>query len=84
MEEVKKEKGQVVQLIFLMVIIIALGVMLYSTITILRYKDMLSNPVGYNLDKFGINSCECVRYSGEKVNIPSINYKPQLNTYFNP
>lgn len=79
---IKKEKGDVekstnvytlVQIVFLVLVAIAIGCMISAIITIHNYADMLRNPVGYNLGKFGIESCSYINNAGELVVIPAIN-----------
>ena len=83
MEEIKREelekpkRGVVLNIIFLILLLLAIGALINSTITIYKYKDMLANPLGYNLDKFNISMCSCVDNSGKQIQINSLTYIPQ-------
>lgn len=68
-----EKKRQAIQIVFLVVLIIAIAVLLFTVITIIRYKDMLQNPLGYSFEKFGIDYCYCKDVHGGNVIIPSIN-----------
>jgi hypothetical protein len=92
MEEVKKERSVIMQALFLILLLLAIVALIYATITVIRYKEMLSNPLGYNLEKFGLDYCVCVDNSGTNMIIPSINsnqtsqniydmYAPKENKY---
>jgi hypothetical protein len=93
-QEIKIEKRrQVIQITFLFLIIIALAVMVGITITIVKYGKMLQNPVGYNLERFGINYCTCYDQENRIIPIKSINYnnisdsvipKPEYSNYSVP
>ena len=81
MEELKieglekpKRKGTVLNIIFLILLLVAIGALINSTITIIKYKDMLVNPLGYSLDKFEIATCNCIDNSGKNIIIDSISY----------
>lgn len=64
MEEEKKDlrfekRRQVIQIVFLIVIIIALSVMVSAIVTIHKYGKLLANPVGYNMKRFDLAYCTC-------------------------
>lgn len=65
-EKSKDSKSQVIQVIFLIVLVIAIGALIYASISIVRYHDLLMNPLGYNIKQFGINSCLCWK-NGEPI-----------------
>lgn len=78
-EAVKPDKkSSYLQIIFLIVLIAAICALVFSTITILKNKEMLANPLGYNMYKFGISSCSCLNEDGRLVLLRSIN--SSLNT----
>jgi hypothetical protein len=79
MDEIKKDvvpsnKSTVIQIIFLILLLAAISGLFIATITIYKYKDMLSNPLGYNLEKFKIDSCNCWSEDGKAMFITSTKY----------
>jgi hypothetical protein len=77
-EVITKLKGQTLQVIFLIVLIIAIAALVYATITVVRYKDIIVNPIGSNLKQFGISYCDCIKNTGDKIFIPATDY--QINS----
>lgn len=72
--DVREEKrSNIIQTVFLVFLIIAIAVMIGAIITVHNYADMLKNPLGYNLAKFGIESCSYLNNNGEMVVIQAIN-----------
>ena len=61
--------------------IIAIGVLINTTIVILKYREMLQNPVGYNLDKFGINYCTCYDNSFKIIPIKGLSYNDSFENF---
>jgi hypothetical protein len=66
MEEIKKEmeiekpkldKKMVIQIIFLVLILITICLLFYTAGTLVKYGDMIRNPVGENLAYWNISSC---------------------------
>jgi len=84
--ERKSEKHRMaIQIVFLIVLILAISALVGAIVTIHRYADMLMNPVGYNLARFNISSCSCIDDFGKSVQINAIGYIPdnksiQINT----
>ena len=72
LDKSKEKRKEIIQIIFLILLILAIAALIYSAITILRYNSMLSNPLGYSLNKFGIDSCICMK-DGQQMIIKSIN-----------
>lgn len=72
MESTNITRKEVIQIVFLIVLIIAVGALIFTTVTIIKYSDMLSNPIGYNLAKFGIDSCSYYDSGGNLVIIDAI------------
>ena len=66
-------KGQVIQIIFLVLLMIAIGALIFACIKIVQYHNMFSNPLGYNIQQFGIDSCICYKADGTSTLIKSIN-----------
>ena len=56
-EEVKLDKRMVLQIIFLILIVIAIAMLFYTVGTLVRYGDMIRNPIGENLAYWNISSC---------------------------
>ena len=70
-ENDKPNKANITQIIFLIILVIAIGSLVYASVTIVKYHEMISNPLGYNLEKFGMDSCTCFKSTGEQVLIKS-------------
>ena len=71
------------QIVFLLLLLIAICALLYSTVAVYRYRDMLMNPVGQNLKNFNINTCTCLDSDGKTVIIDAIGYNHNdLNNSF--
>lgn len=73
-ETPKDNKSNYLQIIFLLCLIIAITAMIYATISIWKNKEMLANPLGYNMDKFGLKYCSCLNSDKKIVEIKSISY----------
>lgn len=71
----------IMQIIFLILLMIAIGALINTTITIYRYRDMLQNPVGYNIEKFGLQYCTCYDTENKIVPIQGPNLKENLSEY---
>lgn len=82
MEEQKKEVLQIkkfgfrdiLNIIFLILLMVAIGALVSTTITIIKYKNVLINPVGQNLANNGINYCTCYDFENRIIPIKSTNY----------
>lgn len=66
--EDKLTKQQKIQIAFIIAIFIAIFCLVFTTITIIKYAKMLQNPVGYNMEKFGLAYCTC--YDTQKRIVP--------------
>ena len=73
-EKPNEKSRQIIQIVFLILLAIALAAIIGTTITIIRYGKMLQNPVGYNIEKFGINYCTCYDNQSRIIPIKSIHY----------
>lgn len=82
--ERKATRGEKIQIIFLILLCIAVAVLVFAVIEIIKYKNLLQNPLGYNLDKFNLQSCTCVDNSGNINTIYSSSYKPTSSNQLNP
>jgi accessory gene regulator protein AgrB len=71
--EKPKTKSMVIQIIFLVLLLISISALIYAGITVVRYHEMLLNPLGYNLAKFNIESCSCVSNLGDRFFVTPIN-----------
>jgi hypothetical protein len=94
-KELKSEKHRmIIQVAFLIILILAISALVGAIVTIHRYADVLTNPVGYNLAQFNISTCTCmddfgklvqinaIDYSGEPFQIDTPNYAPQNKINF--
>ncbi len=57
----RKEK---IQIAFLIIMLGAVFGLIFCGIKIVKYHDMLTNPLGYSLDHFNIESCTCYGENG--------------------
>lgn len=76
---VKATRGEKIQIIFLILLFLAVAVMIFAVIEIIKYKNMLQNPLGYNLEKFNLDSCKCTDKQGNETIIYSNSYKSSFN-----
>lgn len=65
----RKEK---IQITFLIIMLMAVAALIFCGIKIVKYHDMLTNPLGYSLDYFDISSCTCYRSDGQSFIVDSI------------
>jgi hypothetical protein len=77
----KNKRGGVAQIIFLILMLLAVFGLIFAIGTIYKYRDMLQNPLGYNLEKFNLQSCNCFDMQGSLVFIPSINQNNLTNKF---
>ena len=68
----QKKKSQAIQIIFLILLLFAIGSLVSATITIYKYKEMLQNPMGYNMNRFGLEYCSCQNTNKEYVQINAV------------
>ncbi len=59
--------------LFLILLLAAIVGLFAAVISIYDNKEMLSNPLGYNLDKFGLTSCTCYDTNDNIIQLESIN-----------
>jgi len=71
--EVEEKKKVIIQIIFLIVMLITIGSLIFSIITILRNSEQLTHPLEYNLGRFGLDSCSCFNKVGQIVRIDALN-----------
>lgn len=57
----RKEK---IQIAFLIIMLMAVAALIFCGVKIVKYHDMLTNPLGYSLDHFNISSCTCYGQEG--------------------
>lgn len=76
----KNKRGSVIQIIFLILLTAAIAALIASIITIYDYRDMLQNPIGYSMQKFGLEYCSCQNTEGSfvSINAPG-NNKTEIN-----
>ena len=82
-EEIKKpnKKYSWLQFIFLILMIICIGVLIKTIITITQYAEMLKNPVGYNLEHFGIKYCTCYDDHARLIPIEALTYNSTFDKF---
>ena len=81
----KATRAEIIQIVFLILLFVAVAALIICIVEIIKYRDMLQNPLGYNMNKFNLVSCTCTDKQGNFVNIESnltkrkIIYPDQLN-----
>lgn len=70
-KKINGEQGR--QIVFLILILIAIIALVAATITVHRYAEILTNPLGYNLAQFKLQSCTCIDNFGKFVDIVATN-----------
>jgi len=80
MEEIKEVRKNYIQIIFLICLIVAICALIYTTITIIKYKDVITNPMGVTMAKFNLNTCTCIGQQGI-VQIKSINFNESIKVF---
>lgn len=61
-----------IQIAFLGIMLFCAFALLFAGIKVVKYHEMLSNPLGYNLDKFDVASCTCYKNNGEVFKVNAI------------
>lgn len=74
-------KANCAQIIFLIILVFAVAGLFSAVIGIYRYHDMLSNPVGYNMEQFGLNYCTCYDSQMRIVPIKGLSYTEAYDKY---
>ena len=65
------KRRDIMNIIFLICLVLAIGGLLFLIIWLVRYEQVLTNPLGYNLAQFNISSCSYLDHSGRLVIINS-------------
>ena len=52
-----KKRKDLMNIIFLIALLLAIGALIFLIIWLIRYEQVLTNPLGYNLAKYNISSC---------------------------
>lgn len=77
-EETKSDREkriEIYHIIFIFLMIVAIGALINTTITIYKHKDMLINPLGYNLEQYNIDYCMCYANNDKTIiPVPSLSY----------
>ena len=76
--EKSSTKATIIQIMFLIIMLCAIGALINSTITIYKYRDMLKNPMGYNMERFNMVYCTCYDNNFKTIPIKS----PLFNSSF--
>ena len=79
-KEVPKKKVTI-QVIFLILLAIAIASMIGAIITVKNYGEMLKNPVGYNMEKFNLAYCTCYNTQNQIIPIKSKLFNDSFNSY---
>lgn len=59
-QKAKNEKLRLLlNISFQIILLVAICAIIFTTITIYKYRDMLNNPMGYNMEQFGLSYCTC-------------------------
>lgn len=53
--------------------LLTLGALCFTIVTVLKYKAMFANPLGYNLERFNMKYCNCLDSNDKFVFIPTTN-----------
>jgi hypothetical protein len=69
------DKSTTIQAIFLILLLAAIVSMIFAVVSVYKYREMLSNPVGYNMQKFDLKFCTCINNYGQTILI-----SPNQNT----
>jgi hypothetical protein len=64
MENNKMDRKEKIQIAFLIIMLFAVSGLFFCGIKIVKYHEMLINPLGYSLDHFNISSCTCYNSEG--------------------
>lgn len=82
-EEIKKptKRYSWLQFSFLIVMIICIGVLIKTIITINQYSEMLKNPLGYNIEQFGIKYCTCYDDKQRFIPIEALSYNSSFDKF---
>lgn len=77
--EKPNKKRQITQIVFLILMLAAIVGLFGSIITINKYADMLQNPMGYNMEKFGLKYCTCYDAQKRIVPIEGLSFNDSFN-----
>jgi flagellar basal body-associated protein FliL len=61
------KKRDLMNIIFLVCLVIAICALLFLIVWLVRYEQVLTNPLGYNLAQFNISSCSYLDDNGRIV-----------------
>lgn len=81
MEEEIKKPTPYLHIAFLVILLLAVGGLVFASITVIKYGKMLSNPLGYNMEKYGLKYCTC--YTGDHKIMPirGLGYDDSFSIY---
>ena len=75
----QSKRSEYIQIIFLILLLLGIGALVFASIQIIKYREMLSNPLGYNLDKFDLTHCTCYDKDMKSLDIKSNSYNQTFN-----
>lgn len=80
-KEQPSKKSAVIQIIFLILLALAIGCMISAIITVKNYAEILKNPLGYNMEKFDLAYCTCYDTNNRIVPIQSKLFNESYQKY---
>ena len=72
--ERKTTKAEWIQIVFLILMLLAVAGLIIVIVQLVKYKQMLANPVGYVLDEFDISYCTCYDTQARLIPIKGLSY----------
>lgn len=79
--EKPKKSTTILQIVYLVLLLAAIGALINTNINIIKYKNMLANPLGYSMDKFGLGYCNCYDFADRVVPIKGLHYNNSYDKY---
>lgn len=63
----QQKKSQIIQVVFLILLLAAVIGLFSAVVTIQKYADMLKNPLEYNIEQLKLKSCTCENLDGKII-----------------
>lgn len=73
--EISTKRSEVIQIVFLVLIFLAICSLIFATVTIVRFKNQIMRPLQYNLERFDVDSCMCQKNDGSQFFVEALNKK---------
>jgi hypothetical protein len=77
----QSKRSEYIQIVFLILLLLGIGALVFASIQIIKYRDMLSNPLGYNLERFSLAYCTCYDKDMKLVPIKGISYNESFDIF---